>query len=51
MSWAGYIEDRLAREFLTCGKDIRRGSIDELRGCTQTLGKLAAVAFVQHGVL
>ena len=33
-SWAGYIEDRLAREFLTCGKDIHRGSIDELRGCT-----------------
>jgi hypothetical protein len=30
-SWAGYIEDRLAHEFLTCGKDIFRGSIDELR--------------------
>ena len=33
-SWTGYIEDRLGHEFLTCGKDIRRGSIDELRVCT-----------------
>jgi len=33
-SWAGYIEDRSAHEFLTCGEDMRRGSIDELRVCT-----------------
>src|SRR5262249_2424613 len=34
-SWAGYIGDRLARVSLTCGKDIRRGSINELRASTK----------------